>query len=46
MALVVKNPAIAGDLGLILGLGSPPEEGNSNPLDCSCLGNSVNRGAW
>ena len=28
-----------GDLGLILGLGRSPGEGNGNPLQCSCLEN-------
>ena len=36
----------AGDLGLIPGLGRSPGEGNGNPLQCSCLENSMNRGAW
>ena len=47
---VVKNPpASAGDTGVagsILGLGRSPGEGNGNPLQYSCLGNSMNRGAW
>ena len=44
---MVKNPpANARDMGLILGLGSSPEEENSSPLDCSCLGNPMDRGAW
>ena len=30
-----------GDLGLILGLGRSPGEGNGNPLQCSCLGNPM-----
>ena len=47
VVLVVKNPpANARDMGLILGLGSSPEEENSSPLDCSCLGNPMDRGAW
>ena len=33
----------AGDLSLILGVGSSPGEGNSNPLEYSCLGNSMDR---
>ena len=46
-ALVVKNPpANARDMGLIAGLGKSPGEGNGNPLQCSCLGNPVDRGAW
>ena len=37
---MVKNlPANAGDMGLILGLGRSPGEGNGNPLQYSCLGN-------
>ena len=37
---VVKNlPAHAGDVGLIPGLRRFPGEGNSNPLQYSCLGN-------
>ena len=47
---VVKNlPASAGDAGdkgLILGLGRSLREGNDNPLQYSCLENSMNRGAW
>ena len=43
---VIKNlPAIAGDPGLILGLGRSPGEGNDNPLQYSCLGNPMDRGA-
>ena len=36
----------AGDLGLIPGLGRSPGEGNGNPLQYSCLENSLDRGAW
>ena len=36
----------ARDLGLIPGLGKAPEEGNGNPLQYSCLENSVNKGVW
>ena len=44
---VVKNsPAIAGDAGSIPGLGRFPGEGNGNPLQYSCLGNSMDRGDW
>ena len=44
---VVKNiPANAGDLGSIPGLGRCPGEENSNPLQYSCLKNSMDRGAW
>ena len=44
---VVKNPpASAGDAGLIPGSGRSPGEGNGNPLQYSCLGNPIDRGAW
>ena len=44
---MVKNlPANAGDLGLITGLGRSPGEGNDYPLQYSCLGNPIDRGAW
>ena len=36
----------AGDAGLIPGLGRSSEEGNGNPLQCSCLENPMDRGAW
>ena len=36
----------AGDVGLILGWGRSPGEGNSYPLQYSCLGNPMDRGAW
>ena len=43
----VKNlPANAGDVGLISGLGRSPGERNDNPLQYSCLGNPMERGAW
>ena len=47
---MVKNPpANAGglrDVGLIPGLGRSPEGGHGNPLQGSCLGNPMDRGAW
>ena len=44
---VVKNPpANAGDAGLIPGLGRFPGEGNRSLLQCSCLRNPLDRGAW
>ena len=44
---VVKNlPANAGDADLIPGLGQSPGIGNGNPLQYSCLGNPMDRGAW
>ena len=36
----------AGDPGLILWSGRSPEEGNDNPLQYSCLENSMDRGPW
>ena len=43
---VVKNPlANAGDPGSIPGTGRSPGEGNGNPLQYSCLGNPMDRGA-
>ena len=43
----VKNPpASGGDEGLILGWGRCPGGGNGNPLEYSCLGNPMDRGAW
>ena len=35
-----------GDLGSVPGSGRYPGEGNGNPLNCSCLENSLDRGAW
>ena len=49
MALVVKNPpanaADARDMGLIPGLGRSLGGGNGNPLQYSCLKNSMEGGA-
>ena len=43
----IKNPpANAAESGSIPGLGGSPGEGNGNPLQYSCLGNPVDRGAW
>ena len=50
VAQVVKNPPAsagdAGDLGSIPGAGRPPGGGNGHPLQYSCLGNPMDRGAW
>ena len=44
---MVKNPpANAGDVGSSPGSGRSPGERNGNPLQCSCLGNPMDRGAW
>ena len=45
-ASVLKNPlANAGDMGSVLGSGRYPGEWNGNPLQYSCLENSMDRGA-
>ena len=36
----------AGDVNLIPGLGRCPGGRNGNPLQYSCLGNRMDRGAW
>ena len=50
VALVGKNtPASAGDVrdaGSVPGSGSSPRRGHGNPLQCSCLENPMDRGAW
>ena len=33
-------------MGSIPGSGRSPGEGNGNPLQCSCLENPMERGAW
>ena len=44
---VGKEPARnAGDLGLILGLGRSPRDGNGNPPQYPCLGSPMDTGAW
>ena len=43
----VKNlSANAGHMGLISGSARSPGEGNGNPLQYSCVGNPMDRGAW
>ena len=43
----VKNPPVSvRDMSSIPGSGRSLGEGNGNPLQYSCLGNSMNRGAW
>ena len=44
--MIKHMPANAGDAGSIPMLGRSPGEGNSNPLQYSCLGNPMDRGAW
>ena len=44
---VVENlPANAGDMNSIPGSGRSPGRRNGAPLQCSCLGNPMDRGAW
>ena len=47
---MVKNPPVnagdSGDPGSIPESGRFPGEGNGNPLQCSCLENPRDRGAW
>ena len=44
--MVKHLPASAGNGGLIPVSGRSPGEGNGNPLQYSCLGNCMDRGAW
>ena len=50
VVLQVKNlPANAGnirDVGSIPELGGSPGGGHGNSLQCSCMENSMDRGAW
>ena len=50
LALVVKNPPAnagdTGDVGSIPGSGRSPRGGDGNPLQYSCLENSMDRRAW
>ena len=43
---VKESACNAGDLDSIPGSGRFPREGNGNPLQCSSLGNPMDRGAW
>ena len=50
VALVVKNPPANArdirDVGLLPGSGRSPGGGHGIPLQCSCLENPMDRGAW
>ena len=49
VALVVKNLAdkeTVREVGLFPGSGRSPGGGHGNPLQCSCLENPMDRGAW
>ena len=41
-----SNVGDVGDVGLLPGLGRFPGVGNGNPLQYSCLENSMERGDW
>ena len=41
-----ESASIAGDLCSISGLKRSLGGGHGNPLQCSCLENSMDRGAW
>ena len=43
---LLANARDVGDVGSIPGLKRSSEEGNGNPLQYSCLENSMDRGAW
>ena len=45
-SLVKNTLANAGYVSSISGSGRSPGEGNGNPLQYSCLGNLMDRGAW
>ena len=43
---MLANAGDSEDMGLISGSERSPRVGNGNPLQSSCLENSMNRGAW
>ena len=45
-SVVENQPLNAGDMGSIPGSGRSPGEGNGHPVQYSCLGNPMDRGAW
>ena len=46
IGLLAESACSAEDPSLIPGSGRSPGEGNGNPFQYSCLGNSMDRGAW
>ena len=44
-SVVTNPPANAADVGSVPGSGRSPGKGNGNPLQYSCLGNLMHRGA-
>ena len=45
-SVVKESSCNIGDAGLTPGWEISPGEGNGNPLQYSCLGNPMDRGAW
>ena len=43
---LLTNAGDSGDMDLIPGSGRSPGGGKGNPLQYSCLGNLLDRGAW
>ena len=43
---LLANAGDTGDAGSIPQSGRSPEGGHGNPLQCSCLENPTDRGAW
>ena len=46
LAVEASELSLSSDQGSIPGSGRSPGEGNDNPLQCSCLENPMDRGAW
>ena len=44
--MCLTTPWDLGDVSSIPGSGRSPGGGNGNPLQCSCVGNLMDRGAW
>ena len=44
--MIQNSPANAGHVGSVPELGRSPGERNGYPLQYSCLGNPMDRGAW
>ena len=45
-SIVKESACNAGHLPSVSGSGRSPREGHGNPLQCSCLENPMDRGAW
>ena len=46
VSLMVKNTSANADVGSVPGLERSPGGRNGTPLQCSCLENPMDRGAW